>query len=451
MKRVLAFMFAAVLVAAAICSVSLHAQRATHHYLILARGHGPGSTSFLTSVRAAGGTVTAVYEDIGIVLADSSNPAFSSRVESMAAVQGVAEDVSVQWISPNERAVRAGELRVRPTGVNTEPLNGDLWNLRQIHADATAAAGYQGEGAVVAVIDTGINTGHPDLAPNIDFARSYAFVPSTLGAGYPPYEDDYFHGSHVAGIIAGAINDVGIQGVAPRAKIVAIKVMDSEGSGSFGNIIGGILYATSLHVDVINMSLAATFDRVNAGGGGIGTLLAALNRAINFATAERVFVVSSAGNDGVNLNSRAFSIPAQSGNGMAVAATGPIARENFDRPASYTNYGQSVIDVAAPGGDLTLFPSESPFPWYLDMVLSCGNRGSEDPDNADTYFYAAGTSMAAPHVSGLAALIVGQYGHLGAAQIGSIIGHSADDILAPGADPYSGRGRINAARALGLQ
>ena len=123
------------------------------------------------------------------------------------------------------------------------------------------------------------------------------------------------------------------------------------------------------------MSLGTTFDRVNAGGGGSGPLIAALNRAINYATAAGTLCISSAGNEGVNLNSMIWSIPAQSGNGMAVAATGPIDFYNlgnsaiFDRPASYTNYGQSVVNVAAPGGDYTLYPASI---YRYDMVISPG-------------------------------------------------------------------------------
>jgi len=126
---------------------------------------------------------------------------------------------------------------------------------------------------------------------------------------------------------------------------------------------------------------------------------------------------------------------------MAVSATGPIAWADFDRFASYSNYGQSVINVAAPGGDYV--PEQGGI--VYDMVLSPGGYNGT---GGFSYYFAAGTSMAAPHVSGLAALIVGKYGHMSPAQLKALIQQSADDIYKPGADEQSGKGRINAINAL---
>jgi subtilisin family serine protease len=412
---------------------SLNGQNIAKNYLILANGQGAGSTRFAS---ALGPALTANLPAIGVVTATSSDPGFAAWAAALPGVKAVAEDPEIQWL-PAEPAVQLTGDDVGSQGVNSEPYNGYLWNLRAIHADVTAANGDMGLGARVAVLDSGMDLTNLDLLPNINQGLAVSFVPGEVVQ--PQCAAPCFnHGTHVGGIIAAAINNRGVQGVAPQAELVPVKVLRESGSGSFGWLITGIEYAASIHADVINMSLGAAFTVAQQGKNnqGLGTLLAALNRAINHATAAGVLSVSSAGNNGVNLNSSIMSIPAQSGNGMAVSATGPYCQTNFDGFASYSNYGESVVNLAAPGGDFQC-PDAT---WYLDMVIS---------DGKGAYYFAAGTSMAAPHVSGVAALIVGKYGHIGPTAIKAILQQTADDLYKPGADPYSGKGRVNAQRALG--
>lgn len=414
---------------------------AANSYVIVSPGQGAGSTAAVAAaVRAANGTVTKNFDKIGVIVAESNNSNFMASVTASRAALSIAQDTEVQWIKPV--ATEATSISPGPTGVNSEPFWGYQWNIRQIGADQAAAHGYMGWGvarARVAVLDSGIVTTHPDISPNLNISLSKSFVPTepTLD---PPF-NAFNHGTHVAGIIAAPINDKGVQGVAPMAEIVAVKVLSAAGSGEFAWAIEGILYASGpdVHADVINMSLGATFDRVNAGGGGAGPLIAALGRAVNHATAAGTLVVCAAGNEGVDLNGRLWSIPAQSGNGMAVSATGPRGLTAFDTFASYSNFGQSVIDVAAPGGDFVVAAT-----YPFDMILSPGGWTNASYN----YYFAAGTSMAAPHVSGLAALLVGKYGHMSPARLRALIENSALDLYKPGADPQSGKGRIDAWKVL---
>jgi subtilisin family serine protease len=257
-------------------------------------------------------------------------------------VQAVAADPEIQWL-PNERTVQFTGSGVAADGVNSEPFHTFQWNLPTIHADVTAASGDMGAGARVAVLDSGMDLVNPDLVPNINQGLAISFVPGEVVQ--PQCTAPCFnHGTHVGGIIAAAINGVGVQGVAPEAELVPVKVLRESGSGSFSWLITGLEYVAGIHADVINMSLGATFNVAQQGKNnqGLGTLLGALNRAVNHATASGVLVVSAAGNNGVNLNSSIMSIPAQSGNGMAVSATGPFCLTDFDRFTSYSNFGQFV-------------------------------------------------------------------------------------------------------------
>jgi subtilisin family serine protease len=440
------------------------AQNPTRQYVILAHSQGPGSAQLDDLLTAAGGTLVSRSEDIGMVVAESSNPNFLSLVRADGRVQQAAEDLKVQWIpSPSTEAL-AEQPGTEDTINNPEPRYALQWAHRHIRADVANDAGHLGsevKRARVAVIDTGVYATHIDLAANLNVALSKSFVPSEPGFEFvPPAPGAFSHGTHVSGIIAAPINGVGIQGVAPEAEIVNVKVLQSNtGSGAFSWVINGILYAAgpTVDADIINMSLGATFSRTNQGGDGLGPLVSALNRAVNFATRAGTFVVSSAGNEGVNLNSNVWSIPAQSGNGVAVSALGPVGLftpnpiSGPDRLASYSNYGQSVINVGAPGGDFVYPGNENctvggvtrPC-WVFDMVFSPGAVVG----STNFFFWAAGTSMAAPHVSGVAALIVGKYGTTSPAQIKAAIQNGAVDILKPGADPATGKGRLDAVGAL---
>lgn len=312
------------------------------------------------AVAAAGGTVNWSHSKAGIASVSSENASFLAAVEANNAFSSAAEDVMVQWQDPTPI-----EFASDPS---QEPFFPFQWNMTAMDAPTAWENSCTGAGVRIAIIDGGIDPTHPDLAPNMDTACSASFVPGQ------PFNSDtgtFWHGMHVAGIAAGAANGVGITGVAPDATLISVKALHS-GSGSFSWIIGAILFASDpaafgfdncARADIINMSLGATFFKGDhgTGFGGAGPLLGPLAHAVNYAGSKGTLVISAAGNDGLDLGQAQdiTSVPAESGSGIAITATGPEDVFGFltgtpgdpRRIASYTNYGEGTTYVAAPGGD----------------------------------------------------------------------------------------------------
>jgi lantibiotic leader peptide-processing serine protease len=390
--------------------------------------------NFAADVAAAGGTLVRVQSEIGVAVVKGLTDAAANQ---LARGNGKVErDVMVQWVPTLEDAQAHVAADAAPvTGQSTNPpLSAAFlafqWNMFQIHAPE-AWAGHTGIPTVrVAIIDTGLDPDHIDAAGLIDVASSIAFTPSLSGP--PAWADDHFHGTYVGGIVT--TNNFGTAGVAPNVRLIAIKVLNSTGSGSFADVIAGLMWAVTVHANVANLSLGALFPK-----SGSGTLIGALNKAVNYANGHGVLVVSAAGNDAADLqhDQNFIEIPCESGTGMCVSATNPA-----DQLAFYSNYGVSAINVAAPGGDVSAPP--------LSFVLSLCSSRSVIPDFAgcksrDGYLFAIGTSAATPHVSGLAALLDSQFGGtLNPAQLRAKLQQCADNIGKNGTNPFFGKGRINA-------
>ena len=458
-------------------SASAAAAGGATQYLIGGRG-GALPADLDAVVAGAGGTVVARVPEIGLAIVRAPHPGFRLRIES-AGLADIAEDVFVQWY-PNERAAGAQLAAGAPAGAQAmggadETFYGLQWAPASIHAPEAWAGGYEGRGARVAIVDGGIHSAHVDLAPNLDAARSTSFA-LDAGGNTIPFDQDvgtFWHGTHVAGIVAAADNGIGTIGIAPQATIIGVKVLEN-GGGSFGALAQGIVYAATpvsrggAGADIINLSLGAALAGHGNDGGAAGVpsardvaqLKAFLGRATTYAHQQGAVLIAAAGNEGIDLDHTGSLavVPAQSPHVLAVSAVGPLGwalgAARLDRPASYSNFGQSAISFAAPGGDFALPGNDSCIMptlagpvaqpcWVFDMVLSTVRGGSDAG-----YGWAAGTSMAAPAAAGVAALIVGKFGRIGPTQVEARLRSSADDLGKPGNDDAYGLGRVNALRAV---
>jgi thermitase len=321
-------------------------------------------------------------------------------------------DIGVQVVTvPNgqaEKKAKAYSLNARVAyaepdfvaealGSPDDPWFANQWGMVKIQAPQAWEVTTGSPTINIAILDTGVDQDHPDLAGkligNINFSNS-----ATV-------DDVYGHGTHVAGIAAAMTdNAIGVAGLGYTATIMNVKVLSDVGAGAYSWIASGIIWATDNGADVINMSLGGPSDS------------SALEDAINYAWSKGVVVVAAAGNNGDSTP----MYPAYYTNCMAVAAT-----DSLDRLAGWSNYGDWV-DVAAPG---------------VSIVSTINNGG---------YGIMSGTSMASPHVAGLAALVFTTVsdangdGNLND-EIRLHIEANCDDIVLSGI----GYGRINAARAVG--
>ncbi|HVL38452.1 MAG TPA: S8 family peptidase, partial [Fimbriimonadaceae bacterium] len=232
------------------------------------------------------------------------------------------------------------------------------WGPKKIQAPQAWEVIQGSPDVIVAILDTGVDLSHPDLLPKLTIG--WDFVNNDAWA-----DDDHGHGTHCAGIAAaGTNNAIGVAGIGFNSRIMPVKVLGSNGSGSYAYIVAGIRYAADNGAKVISLSL-----------GGQSTSYA-LEDAVNYAWSKGAIVVAAAG----NANSTTPHYPAAYTNAIAVGAS-----ESNDARASYSNYG-SWVDVAAPGSS----------------ILSTTRGGG--------YGYMSGTSMATPHVAGQAALVWSHYG-----------------------------------------
>jgi subtilisin family serine protease len=413
-----------------------------------------------------------------VAVASSADANFAAKAARIAGVRSVVPDVKLQWIDPGESHVVLDDAAVNSLPADAvvkspdpnEPYSFLQWGLDAVHAPEAWASGARGAGVRVAVLDTGIDVKHPDLTPNLNLSLSTSFVPGEPVAFNPAIGGGFSHATHVAGIIAAADNGIGTVGVAPQAEIMAVKVLSDDGIGSFDSVMAGIVYAADHDADIINMSLGATLPRRSGYVDGNGTVITArdiseltvaLGRATTYADQQGTTIIASAGNGSIDRDhdQNLVVLPADLPHVITVSATGPLGwahdpTTNLDVPAYYTNYGQSAIDFAAPGGNVDFdllnsgeyctvssgTQSVTEPCWVFDSVLSTNING---------WAWASGTSMAAPHVAGVAALIIGRNGgDMDPAHVEAALRASADDLGKPGRDAFYGYGLVDASNAV---
>ncbi|GHE10151.1 S8 family peptidase [Streptomyces alanosinicus] len=426
-------------------------------------GHGV-SAHVQRAIAEAGGSVVIAYDRIGVIVAHSARPGFAAEIRRVRGVDsaGATRNAPLPAQSTTDvgtpKALGAEEVAAAGAKATAgqDPLEPLQWDLPAMKADKAHEKTLGSPDVTVAVIDTGVDDTHPDIAPNFDRAASASCVsgkPDTTDGAWRPRGSESPHGTHVAGEIAGAKNGVGITGVAPGVKVAGIKVGNPDGYFYTEAVVCGFMWAAEHHVDVTNNSYYTDPWYFNCTGDpDQKALVDAVTRASRYAEGKGTVNVAAAGNENYDLASDSITDPASPNDGtpsdrvidphtcydiptqlpgvVTVAATGAKGLKS-----SYSNYGLGVIDIAAPGGDSTTYQKPEP-PATSGQILG--------PLPGGKWGYMSGTSMATPHVAGVAALIKSTHPHAPAALVKALLYAEAD--ATPCTKPYdiNGDGKVDA-------
>lgn len=452
-------------------------------YLVLFKGNGIPA-EFQAQAEAAGGTVTFSHAETGFAVVSGLSADGAASIGALSTVAEVEADAEYSIDAPQVATdiefsidVPQAEVEAEASAIGVQsvanPATAQLyswqWNMRLINANAAWAAGKLGSPDVtVAILDSGVDYNAPDLNGLVDLSRSTSFVASdnALRAQYfpnrHPVTDFSGHGTNVASQVSSKA--LALAGVTSRTTLIAVKVLDRKGQGNVGATLSGLVWAADHGAHVANLSLGSPLSKA-----GNGRLTSFITRIFNYANRQGMLIVVSAGNGAMDLdhNGNFYAGHCNSVHVVCVSAVGPeVASANPNNPSHYTSFGRSAITVAAPGGNgsPTGFPL-TPWPWgfdYASKVWSfCSKTKLDGLTGTGVPVLTAcaagnrlsghiGTSQAAPHVAGLAALLMAEYGTGNPAFIKNRLTTSAIDLGETGTDPYYGRGRIDVARALGL-
>ena len=438
-----------------------------------------GGDGIRRRVGDAGFDVRASIADDRVVLVTAPT-AKRDELEAIQGVQAVSRNYSLTLSEPPSHDESDGDAEEFTP--DREPFADLQWD-KQVTDTAAANELSTGENATVAVIDTGIDYDHPGLEPNIDGDAGRLFREGEVYDGFDrpvarpvdPLEpnegveteegvhvadDRQYHGSHVAGIAAAPANDVGIVGTAPDADLVSLRVFywreatpaeaDEDDDLEVGeailattvfDVLAAIEYAGAIGADAANLSLGSPeplLPQENASG-----IRAAEEQVIQWAKRNGTVVVAAAGNAAANLQQGGrFTLPNSTAGALSVSSTAPD-----DTLAEYSNYGTNDIDVGAPGGGI-----EGTDDWPVPTSLILSTVPPEWPLESELfpeagYEYLAGTSMAAPQVAGLVALVRDLEPDANPNQVESVIKAGAETTRGQ-SDAELGAGRLNAAKTV---
>ena len=425
-----------------------------------------------TTIQKAGGTLVYAYPQIGVAIASSTNPSFRDNLLKNSSIAGAGSDdgfatqlsdVESATSSSSDSGPPAGGLPNSPA-TDSDSLSGLQWDMAQIHTPEAHAITGGSPSVLVGDIDTGIDFNHPDLRANIDVADSANCLTGDPVQGTAA-QDDNGHGTHTAGTIAAASNGFGIVGVAPNVHIAAIKAGTSDGFFFPRAVICAFMWAATHHVDVTNNSYFADPWLFNCRNDPEQRAIwTAERRAIQFAEQSGVTVVAADGNQFEDIahptqdmtspdnttpvtrtvHNDCAIVPVDVPGVIGVSGVGNDLQDPFGYLKSfYSSFGVGDTNVTAPGGD-SIFGATAAAP--NGRVLStwppnipCSRKVTEaigDPLEPTTvYCYLQGTSMASPHVAGVAALIISQFGKMAPSRVTAYLDSTADAQPCPASLP----------------
>ena len=482
-SRVAAPIATALLLAGLVLGAPISAAGAdTSAEYVVAAEAGASAADVRRAITEAGGTIISRNAAIGTYRVTAPAEGFILSVSKSKAVLGATfaqrpigeiPDARPAKGDPEVERLIKGKIGALKGGSSAgmDPLDGQLWGLAMVKSDLARQVNAGDPGVLVGILDSGIDASHPDLAGQLDTALSRNFVtdiplidgpcevPSCID---PSTVDDSGHGTHVAGTVAAAANGLGVSGVAPGVRLVNIRGGQDSGFLFLGPVTEALTYGADIGVDVINMSFYVDPWLYNCPNNPADTpeaqqeqrtIIAVMNRALEYAHSKEVTLVGSLGNNHEDLghpradatspdfppgtaylrptdNATCVDLPVEGPHVLGISALGPSTKK-----ADYSNYGVEQISLSAPGGWFRDGFGTPTFRTNANLILSSyplhvlqeeGNvdaAGNVTPDGAAAgvqkdcdgstcgyYAFLQGTSMASPHATGVAALVVSRFG-----------------------------------------